>query len=44
VRLPETLVMGLAGARLRLLDTAAVAGYGPVAEVNLILAGRDLPA
>lgn len=36
--------MGLAGARLRLLDTAAVAGYGPVAEVNLILAGRDLPA
>jgi hypothetical protein len=36
--------MGLAGAGLRLLDAAAVAGYGPIAEVNLILAGRDRPA
>jgi len=43
-RLPKTLVMGLAGAGLRLLDAAAVAGYGPIAEVNLILAGRDRPA
>jgi ubiquinone/menaquinone biosynthesis C-methylase UbiE len=40
-RLPETLVTGLADARLRLLDAAAVAGYGPIVEVTLILAGRE---
>lgn len=43
-RLPETLVIGLADAGLRLLDAETVAGYGPITEVTLVLAGRDRPA